>query len=55
MTREKPQKGGETCKDKMENRTKEIDSKFSTYTEAEAQKSDILIEEGHNLINRLFN
>lgn len=35
--------------------TKEIDSKFSTYTEAEAQKSDILIEEGHNLINRLFN
>ena len=35
--------------------TKEIESKFNTYTEAEAKKSDILIEEGHNLINRLFN
>lgn len=35
--------------------TKEIESKFNTYTEAEAKKSDILIEEGHNLINRLLN
>ena len=34
--------------------TKEIDSNIEAYTENEAKKSGILIEEGHNLINRLF-
>lgn len=35
--------------------TKEADSGIDTYTEENAKKSNILIEEGHKLINRLLN